>query len=59
MSAEIKQEIALEIAHVFFIDIVAYSKMAMDDQRAIRAFKNWPPGPRRNKFVEAAVSAAF
>src|SRR5438874_9768940 len=34
MSAEIKKEIALEIAHVLFIDIVAYSKMAMDDQRA-------------------------
>src|SRR6266481_562477 len=34
MAAEIKQEIALEIAHVLFIDIVAYSKMAMDDQRA-------------------------
>ena len=34
MAAEIKQEIALEIAHVLFMDIVAYSKMAMDDQRA-------------------------
>ena len=34
MAAEIKQEIALEIAHVLFIDIVAYSKMAIDDQRA-------------------------
>src|SRR5437870_3631136 len=34
MPAEIKQEIELEIAHVLFIDIVAYSKMAMDDQRA-------------------------
>jgi len=34
MPAEIKQEIALEIAHVLFIDVVAYSKMAMDDQRA-------------------------
>src|SRR6202045_5272157 len=34
MAAEIKQEIALEIAHVLFIDIVAYSKMASDDQRA-------------------------
>src|SRR3989442_8508419 len=33
MAAEIKQEIALEIAHVLFIDIVAYSKMASDDQR--------------------------
>src|SRR6266567_2852349 len=34
MSTEIKKEIQLEIAHVLFIDIVAYSKMAMDDQRA-------------------------
>src|SRR5438046_7834332 len=34
MAAEIKKEIALEIAHVLFIDIVAYSKMASDDQRA-------------------------
>jgi len=34
MAAEIKQAIELEIAHVLFIDIVAYSKMATDDQRA-------------------------
>jgi TolB-like protein/class 3 adenylate cyclase/Tfp pilus assembly protein PilF len=34
MPAEVKKEIALEIAHVLFIDIVAYSKMATDDQRA-------------------------
>jgi TolB-like protein/class 3 adenylate cyclase/Tfp pilus assembly protein PilF len=34
MPAEVKQEIELEIAHVLFIDIVAYSKMPMDDQRA-------------------------
>src|ERR1700736_6242311 len=34
MSAEIKKEIQLEIAHVLFIDIVAHSKMATDDQRA-------------------------
>jgi TolB-like protein/Tfp pilus assembly protein PilF len=34
MSAEVKKEIQLEIAHVLFIDIVAYSKMASDDQRA-------------------------
>ena len=33
MAAEVKKEIALEIAHVLFIDIVAYSKMAIDDQR--------------------------
>src|SRR5207244_3395467 len=34
MAAEVKKEIELEIAHVLFIDIVAYSKMAIDDQRA-------------------------
>ena len=34
MAAEVKKEIALEIAHVLFIDIVAYSRMATDDQRA-------------------------
>src|SRR5204863_1035293 len=34
MSTEVKKEIELEIAHVLFIDIVAYSKMAIDDQRA-------------------------
>src|SRR5881392_20177 len=34
MAAEVKKEIALEIAHVLFADIVAYSKMASDDQRA-------------------------
>src|SRR5437763_5445838 len=34
MAAEVKKEIALEIAHVLFIDIVAYSKMASDDQRS-------------------------
>ncbi|MEY2492735.1 MAG: hypothetical protein QOH24_1686 [Verrucomicrobiota bacterium] len=34
MAAEVKKEIELEIAHVLFIDIVVYSKMAIDDQRA-------------------------
>ena len=34
MSAEIKKEIALEIAHVLFIDIVGYSKLSINDQRA-------------------------
>src|SRR6266853_4007509 len=41
MAAEIKKEIELEIAHVLFIDIVAYSKMATDDQRvAIEKLNN-------------------
>ena len=34
MPTEIKKEIELKIAHVLFIDIVAYSKMASDDQHA-------------------------
>src|SRR4029450_12094863 len=34
MSPEIKKEIALEIAHVLFIDIVGYSKLSINDQNA-------------------------
>jgi TolB-like protein/class 3 adenylate cyclase len=34
MSAEIKKEIQLEIAHVLFIDIVGYSKFSINDQHA-------------------------
>jgi class 3 adenylate cyclase len=34
MSAEIKKEIQLEIAHVLFIDIVGSSKLSISDQHA-------------------------
>src|SRR6266566_725129 len=34
MSAEVKKEIQLEIAHVLFIDIVGYSKLSINQQRA-------------------------
>src|SRR5436190_6828597 len=34
MSAEIKKEIQLEIAHVLFIDIVGYSKLLISEQHA-------------------------
>jgi TolB-like protein/class 3 adenylate cyclase/Tfp pilus assembly protein PilF len=34
MSVEIKKEIQLEIAHVLFIDIVGYSKLSINEQRA-------------------------
>src|SRR5436853_2630797 len=34
MSTEIKREIALEIAHVLFIDIIGYSKLSINDQHA-------------------------
>src|ERR1700737_3187410 len=35
MSTEVKKEIALEIAHVLFIDIVGYSKLSINEQRAV------------------------
>jgi TolB-like protein/class 3 adenylate cyclase/Tfp pilus assembly protein PilF len=35
MSAEIKKEIQLEIAHVLFTDIVGYSKLPINQQRAL------------------------
>jgi hypothetical protein len=34
MAAEVKKEIALEIAHVLFIDIVGYSKLSINEQNA-------------------------
>src|SRR6202040_1285456 len=34
MSAEVKKEIELEIAHVLFLDIVGYSKLSVNDQHA-------------------------
>src|SRR6266700_966774 len=34
MSAEVKKEVPLEIAHVLFIDIVGYSKLSINEQRA-------------------------
>ena len=34
MSTEVKKEIQLEIAHVLFIDIVGYSKLSINEQRA-------------------------
>src|SRR5438445_4963661 len=35
MSAEVKKEIELELAHVLFIDIVGYSKLLINDQRTL------------------------
>ncbi len=35
MSAEVKKEIQLEIAHVLFIDIVGYSKFSINEQGAV------------------------
>src|SRR5437660_1363170 len=35
MSAEVNKELQLEIAHVLFIDIVGYSKLSINEQRAV------------------------
>jgi hypothetical protein len=35
MSAEVKKEIQLDIAHVLFIDIVGYSKFSINEQGAM------------------------
>ena len=35
MAAEVKKEIELEIAHVLFLDIVGYSKLSINEQRAV------------------------
>jgi hypothetical protein len=32
MAAELKKEIELEVAHVFFLDIVAYSEVSLKAQ---------------------------
>jgi hypothetical protein len=34
MSTEINKQIELEIAHALFIDIVGYSKLSINEQRA-------------------------
>jgi hypothetical protein len=49
MPTEVKKEIGLEIGHVLFIDIVGYSKLLINEQRALVEVPN--PGisttPRR------------
>src|SRR2546421_7512880 len=40
MSTEVKKEIKLEIGHVLFMDIVGYSKLLINEQRALRETLN-------------------
>src|SRR2546423_2263734 len=35
MAAEVKEQIQLEVAHVLFIDVVGYSKLSINEQRAV------------------------
>jgi len=37
MSAEVKKEIRLKIAHVLFIDIVGYSKLSQKSEESLRS----------------------
>src|SRR3954454_18777176 len=63
MAAEVKKEIALEIAHVLFIDIVAYSRMATDDQRAaidelnqiVQSTDEYPQAQSENRLLKLAT----
>src|SRR5258708_20268299 len=56
MAAEIKKEIELEIAHVLFIDIVGYSKLSINEQRA--AIDELTQAVRASEQVQNAEAAA-
>jgi hypothetical protein len=60
MSAELKPQLRLEIAHGLFVDIVGYSRLLIDDQRELQQDLNdivrkteqareAPLRPRRNR----------
>ena len=55
MSTEINKQIALEIAHVLFIDIVGYSKLSINEQRA--AVDELNEVVRRSEQVQKAEAA--
>src|SRR5438552_4366173 len=60
MSTEIKKEIQLEIAHVLFIDIVGYSKLSINEQRAavdelneiVRASEQFQKGEAAGRLIK-------
>jgi TolB-like protein/class 3 adenylate cyclase/Tfp pilus assembly protein PilF len=60
MSAETKKEIQLEIAHVLFIDIVGYSKLSINEQRAaidelnevVRAFEQFQKAEAAGRLIK-------
>ena len=56
MAAEVKKEIQLEIAHVLFIDIVGYSKLSINEQRA--AIDELTRAVRASEQVQQAEAAA-
>jgi TolB-like protein/class 3 adenylate cyclase len=56
MSTEVKKEIQLEIAHVLFIDIVGYSKLSINEQRA--AIDELTQAVRTSEQFQSAEAAA-
>src|SRR5881398_281931 len=55
MSAEVKKEIQLEIAHVLFMDIVGYSKLSINDQnRAVEELNQVVRASEQFQLAEAA-----
>src|SRR5207302_5318882 len=63
MSTETKKEIALEIAHVLFIDIVGYSKLSINDQHAaveelnqvVRAMEQFQKADASERLIKIAT----
>jgi TolB-like protein/class 3 adenylate cyclase/Tfp pilus assembly protein PilF len=63
MSAEVKKEIQLEIAHVLFIDIVGYSKLSINEQHAaveelnevVRASEQFQRGEAAGRLLKIAT----
>src|SRR6476646_8300769 len=63
MPTEIKKEIALEIAHVLFIDIVGYSKLSINEQHAaveelnqiVRASEQFQRAEAANRLLKIAT----
>jgi len=56
MSAEVKKEIQLEIAHVLFIDIVGYSKLSINEQRAVVDTSTKSSAARKNFAVQKRLA---
>src|SRR5437588_1707753 len=57
MSAEVKKEIQLEIAHVLFLDIVGYSKLSINDQnRAVEELNQLVRASEQFQLAEASGS---
>src|SRR5438105_8346828 len=55
MSAEVKKEIQLEIAHVLFMDIVGYSKLSINDQnRAVEELNQLVRASEQFQLAEVA-----